>query len=173
LELPLGLDALNTAVHQWMNTIANVRIHGETRKQPTELFALEKPHLKALPPMPADTGVIDTVRANNRFRVRLNTNRYPVPSRYASQRLTLKTFADRLCIYHDQQLIATHTRSYDRHRDFEHPDHAKELLQQRTKARNAKLLLSFYALCPRAEEYIASCRNVASIPDSTSPKSWP
>jgi hypothetical protein len=46
-----------------------------------------------------------------------------------------------------------HTRSYDRHRDFEHPDHAKELLQQRTKARNAKLLSSFYALCPRAEEY--------------------
>jgi cobalt-zinc-cadmium efflux system protein len=153
LELPLGLDALNTAVHQWMNTIANVRIHGETRKQPTELFALEKPHLKALPPIPADTGVIDTVPANNRFRVRLDTNRYSVPSRYASQRLTLKTFADRLCIYHDQQLIATHTRSYDRHRDFENPDHAKELLQQRTKARNAKLLLSFYALCPRAEEY--------------------
>jgi transposase len=153
LELPHGLDALNGAARQWMDTIANIRIHGETRKQPVELFALEKPHLKALPPLPADTGVTDTVRANNRFRIRLDTNRYSVPSRYASQRLTLKTFADRLCIYHDQQLIATHSRSYDRHRDFEHPDHAKELLQQRTKARNAKLLLSFYALCPRAEEY--------------------
>ena len=153
LELPPGLDALNAAVRQWMDTIANVRIHGETRKKPVELFATEKPHLKPLPPLPPDTGVTYTLRANSRFRIRLDTNRYSVPSRYASQLLTLKAFAERLCIYHDQQLIATHTRSYDRHRDFEHPDHVKELLQQRTKARNAKLLSSFYALCPRAEEY--------------------
>ena len=114
----------------------------------------QKNHIsKPLPPLPPDTGVTYTVRANSRFRIRLDTNRYSVPSRYASQLLTLKAFAERLCIYHDQQLIATHTRSYDRHRDFEHPDHVKELLQQRTKARNAKLLSSFYALCPRAEEY--------------------
>jgi hypothetical protein len=79
--------------------------------------------LSPLPPHPADTGVTDTVRANNRFRVRLDTNRYSVPSRYASRRLTLKTFADRLCIYDDHQLIATHTRSYDRYPNFEHPDH--------------------------------------------------
>ena len=153
LELPHGLDALNAAVRYWMDSIANIRIHGETRKQPLELFEREKAHLKPLPLLPADTGVTDTVRVNSRFRIRLDTNRYSVPSRYASQRLTLKKFADRLCIYHEGQLIATHTRSYDRHQDFENPDHAKELLSQRTKARNAKVLLAFYALCPRAEEY--------------------
>src|SRR5262245_23274527 len=155
LELPHGLDVLNAAVRHWMDSIANVRIHGETRKQPVELFEREKAHLKPLPPLPADTGVTDTVRVNSRFRIRLDTNRYSVPSRYASQRLTLKKFANRLCIYHEGQLIATHTRSYDRHQDFENPDHAKELLSQRIKARNAKVLLAFYALCPRAEEYLS------------------
>jgi hypothetical protein len=153
LLLPHGLDVLNTAARQWMNTIANVRIHGETHKQPVELFALEKQQLQPLPPIPADTGITHTVRANNRFRVVLDTNRYSVPSLHASQRLVLKTFANRLCIYHDQKLIATHTRSYDRHRDLENPDHVKDLLDQRRQARNAKLLLSFYALCPRAQEY--------------------
>jgi hypothetical protein len=54
-----------------MNTIANVRIHGETHKQPVELFALEKQQLKPLPPIPADIGITETVRANNRFRVSL------------------------------------------------------------------------------------------------------
>ena len=93
------------------------------------------------------------MRANNRFRILLDTNRYSVPGLFASQRLVLKSFADRLCIYHDQKLIATHIRSYDRHRDFEDPDHVKDLLVQRRQARNAKLLLSFYALCPRAQEY--------------------
>jgi hypothetical protein len=147
------LDALNIAARQWMDTIANVRIHRETRKQPLELFASEKQYLKPLLAFPADTGVIRTVRATNRFRIVLDTNRYSVPSLYASQRLLLKTFTDRLCIYHAEKLIATHTRSYDRHRDFENPDHVKELLERRRAARDAKLLLSFYALCSRAEDY--------------------
>jgi hypothetical protein len=136
-----------------MNTIANVRIHRETHKQPLELFASEKQYLKPLPTLPADTGVIRTVRASNRFRVVVDTNRYSVPSLYASQRLLLKTFADRLCIYHGEKLIATHTRSYDRYQDFENPEHVRELLERRRAARDAKLLLSFYALCSRAEEY--------------------
>jgi hypothetical protein len=153
LQLPPGLNALNTAARHWMVTVANVRIHGETHKQPSELFALEKPHLNALPPLPADTGVIRTVPTSSRFRVVLDTNRYSVPSLYASQSLLLKTFADRLCIYHGEKLIATHPRSYDRHQDFEDPEHGKELLDQRRAARDAKLLLRFFGLCPRAEEY--------------------
>src|SRR5260370_26246353 len=52
-----------------------------------------------------------------------------------------------------KKLIATHTHTYDRHQDFEDPDHGKELLDQRRAAREAKLLLRFYGLCPRAEEY--------------------
>jgi hypothetical protein len=153
LQLPHGLDALNTAARHWMDTIANVRTHRETHKQPLALFASEKEHLKPLPAFPADTGVIRIVRATNRFRIVLDTNRYSVPSLYASQRLLLKAFNDRLCIYHGEKLIATHSRSYDRYRDFENPDHVKELLERRRAARDAKLLLSFYALCSRAEDY--------------------
>jgi hypothetical protein len=48
-----------------MDTVANVRIHRETHKQPVELFALEKQYLTVLPPLPADTGIIRTVRANH------------------------------------------------------------------------------------------------------------
>ncbi len=153
LELPDSLGALNTAARQWMDSIANVRIHGETRKRPIDLFAEEQQRLKPLPPLPADTGVVRTVRVTNRCRVVLDTNRYSVPSLYASQRLTLKAYADRLCLYHAGNLVATHPRSYERHRDFENPDHVKELLDQRRRARQAHLLLGFYALCPRAEEY--------------------
>ena len=172
LQLPNSLSALNTAARQWMDQIANVRIHGETRKQPIELFTQEQGRLKPLPPLPADTGVVRTVRATNRCRVVLDTNRYSVPSLYASQRLTLKTFADRLCIYHAHNLIATHPRSYERHRDFENPDHLKDLLAQRRRAREATLLLAFYALSPRAEEYSRRLeRNAASTLAPTLPKS--
>ena len=153
LELPGSLAALNTAARCWMDQIANLRIHGEARKRPIDLFAEERPHLKPLPPLPADTSATRSVRVTNRCRVVLDTNRYSVPALYASARLTLKLFADRLCIYHGANLVATHPRSYERHRDFENPDHVKELLDQRRKARDAKLLLRFYSLSPRAEDY--------------------
>jgi len=46
--------------------------------------------------MAADTSVTRLVRV---------TNRYSVPSRYASQRLTLKVFLDRLCLYHAETVV--------------------------------------------------------------------
>jgi hypothetical protein len=42
---------------------------------------------------------------------------------------------------------------YDRHRDFEHPDHARPLLEQRLKAREQHLLHRFLSLCPQAPDY--------------------
>jgi hypothetical protein len=108
-----------------------------------------------MPPNPYDVGTVHTVRASNRFRATLDTNRYSVPAEYASQRLTLKSYPDRVCIYHDNKLIARHARSYDRHRDFEDPDHPRELLAQRRSARHQKLLQRFLALSPNAETYYA------------------
>ncbi len=153
LELPDGLGALNTAGRQWLDTVANVRIHKETRKRPVELLATEAPALRPLPPVPADTSVTRVVRVTNRCRVAVDTNRYSVPARHASQRLVLHAFADRLCFYHGQDLVASHPRSYERHRDFEDPDHVRELLDQRRRARDAKWLLTFYTLSPQAEHY--------------------
>jgi len=153
LELPGSLGALNAGARQWMDSVANVRIHGETRKQPAELFALEKRQLRALTPLAPDTGIARTVRVTNRCRVVFDTNRYSVPSLYASQQLTLKIFAERLCVYHEDKLVAKHTRCYDRHQDFEDPDHVKELLERRRKGRDAKVLMSFHALSPHAEQY--------------------
>ena len=103
--------------------------------------------------MPGDISVARTVRVTPRCRIVLDTNRYSVPSRYASQQLTLHAFPDRLCLYHAHQLVATHPRSYERHRDFEDPDHVKELLDQRRRARDAKWLHTFYAISPHSEHY--------------------
>jgi len=153
LDLPPGLAAMNTASRQWLGSIANARVHGETHKVPSELFAIEKPALRPLPDVPADTSVTRLVRVTNRCRIALDTNRYSVPSIYASQRLTLKVFGDRLCLYHAHNMVASHPRSYERHLDFENADHVKDLLGQRRRAHDAKWLLAFYSLSPHAEHY--------------------
>jgi transposase len=144
---------LGPAAKTWLETIANVRIHGETREQPILRFAQEKPLLQPLPPQPYDIGTILAVRASNRFRVTFETNRYSVPAEYASTHLTLKVYPWQLCIYHDSQLIAQHQRRYDRHLDIEDPDHPKALLAQRKNAREQKVLARFFCLSPQAERY--------------------
>jgi transposase len=153
-----GLDIadfrlLAPAVTHWLDTVANVRVHGETRTPPVELWHSEKPYLHPLPLQPYDIATVSQVRASRQFRITLDTNRYSVPAHLAGQALTLKTYPDRLCLYHHHHLVARHTRSYDRHGDFEDPDHPKPLLEQRRKARDHKLFMRFLALSPQAELY--------------------
>jgi len=152
LEIP-DFSALNPAARVWLDTIANVRIHGETHKRPVDLFAEEQPRLQPGPVHPYDIGTVLTVRASSRFRVSYDANRYSVPAQYASTILTLKVYPDRLCIYHREKLVARHPRCYDRYQDKEDPDHPKALLAQRRNAREHKLLGRFLALSPKAEAY--------------------
>lgn len=152
LDIP-HFDALGPAVCHWRDNIANVRIHGTTREKPVDLFAKERPHLGTLPAHPFDIGTVSQVRASSQFRVTLDTNRYSLPAEYAGSMLTLKTYPDRLCIYHQDKLVARHVRSYDRHQDFEDPDHPRALLAQRKKARDQKIYMRFIAISPMAESY--------------------
>jgi len=153
LEIP-DFSVVNPTAQIWLETIANVRIHGETHKRPVDLFAEEQPCLQiGAPDQPYDIGTVLSVRASSRFRVTHETNRYSVPAQYASTALILKVYQDRLCIYHQDKLIARHVRCYDRHRDIEDPDHPKALLAQRRNAREQKLLGRFLTLSPKAEAY--------------------
>jgi transposase len=162
LEIP-SFAAVNPAATLWRDTIANVRVHGETQRQPSDLFSQEKPRLKPLPLMPYDCAIIRPIGANGCSHVILDTNRYSVPHRYASQKLTLKLYPDQLLLFHQEQLIATHPRSYDRRQKLTHPDHIKELVTQRHQAQHQTLLLRFLALGVHAEPYVrqleAKCLN--------------
>jgi transposase len=157
-NLLAGLDithfsALGPAAKHWLDTVANVRVHGETRQPPADLWPKEKPYLSPLPPHPFDLATVSQVRASKQFRITVETNRYSVPAHLAGQVLTLKAYPDRLCLYRGENLVARHTRSYDRHGDFEDPDHPKPLLEQRKKARDHKLFMRFLTLSPEAETY--------------------
>jgi transposase len=153
-----GLDiasfaAVNPAASTWRDTVANVRLHGETHRKPIELFAAEKPRLKPLPRVPYDCAVVRPVAANGCCCVVFDTNRYTVPHLYASQQLTLKLYPDQVLLFHHEKLIATHVRSYDRRQKIRNPDHVKELESQRKRSRDQTLRLTFLSLSPQAEAY--------------------
>ena len=74
-----GLDliefsAVNPAAQLWLDSIANVRIHSETHRQPQEMFEEERPFLQPLNPNPYDIGQTSRCAASSQFRVTLDTN---------------------------------------------------------------------------------------------------
>jgi hypothetical protein len=144
---------INPAARQWLDGVANIRLHGSTKRKPVELFQAEKASLKPLPAQPYDVGVIRPARANSQFRVTVDTNTYSVPADYAGAALTLKLYPDHLCFYHQDTLIARHARCYDRHRDFEDADHPRILLQQRRRAADQKILQRLLSLTPKAQPF--------------------
>jgi transposase len=150
---PGPFEAINPAVRIWLDTVANLREHGSTRKRPIDLHVVERPALIGLCAAPYDAGVSRIVQTSAQFRVTFETNRYSVPAEYASRRVTLRVYPERLVIYHEHQLIAEHPRRYDRHQDCLIADHQRKLLGQKRKAREQQHLMHLLRLAPHADEY--------------------
>jgi len=153
LEIP-EFSFLDPAAASWLDSVANVRVHGVTGQQPVELFKEEQPTLLPLSRAVYDIGTIREVRASSQFRVTLEGNSYSVPASYAGKRLTMKLYPDRLCLYDQEKMIARHSRSYDHHQDYEDPDHAKELVLQRKKARDQQTMSRFLGISDQARLYL-------------------
>lgn len=149
----LDFSAVQPAAQLWVDTWADVRVHGTTQRRPVDLFEQERAHLLPLNPVGFDLARVRTVSVNKQFRVALDGNTYSVPARHVGQRLTMKAWADRVCLYEHDRLVARHVRSMQRNHDIEDPDHAQQLLQQRKSAREQRLLVQFLALSPRAQAY--------------------
>ncbi len=149
----IDFSAVQPAAQLWVDTVADVRVHGATQRRPVDMFEEERARLQRLNPVGFDLARVRTVSVDKQFRAALDSNTYSVPSRYVGQRLTLKAWADRVCIYAHDQLVARHVRSMQRHKDFELPEHAQQLVVQRKSAYEQRLLVQFLALSPRAQAY--------------------
>ena len=109
LELP-PWPALNPAARHWLDTIANLRLHRQTRKTPLELFQEEKSKLKPVTALPYDTALVRPVPVNSRFRVIFETNRYSVPVSWIGRRVEVRETKDKVEIQLDARNLVTHSR---------------------------------------------------------------
>jgi len=153
-----GLDipdfcVMESVAKTWVDTIANVRTHGETDNRPLDMFNEEVSLLGQLPATPYDVSQISQVRASPQYRISLDGNKYTVPAQLAGVRLTMKKYPDHICLYHGNDLVARHTRSYDRKQDIQNEDHSKILLAQRKKAADQAIYMKFLTLSDKAKEY--------------------
>jgi len=105
-----------------------VRDKQKTRRQ---LFEEEQAHLLPLPTVKFEACKQSDSRVSKQLLVRVDTNDYSVPSRYAYHQAVVKAFVDRIDIFCQNEKIASHARSYDRQAYVLNPQHTIPLLEKK------------------------------------------
>jgi transposase len=102
-------EDLRAQVRQWLDTVANVRVHGTTRRRIDEAYAEERPCLIALPTVayPAERRETRTVQKDG--AVPIDGSYYPAPGQPAGQQVRVHIDPTRVQIFDAAgALVATH-----------------------------------------------------------------
>jgi hypothetical protein len=120
------LDDLNRHARWWCNEVANVRVHGTTRRRPIDLLRIERTFMKPLPRRRPEPYRDVPRRVWTDFCVHLDTNGYSVSPRYAGRDATLRVYPQRIEVFIDGEVVAVHQRSSERHQRIVLPEHEDE-----------------------------------------------
>ncbi len=138
---------------RWRDEIANVRTHETTRERPIDRFQQERSQLRALPTLPFDTDEIVPTVVSPHARVEFDANRYSVPPHLARQTVTIRADGREVRIVHQGQIVARHSRCYQRRQLIVLPDHRLAALTMSRRSRSSALEQAFDALGPEARQF--------------------
>lgn len=94
----------------WNENVCNKRIHGTTKRVPSEMFIdIEKNDLLKLPDVRYEIYQISERKVNQYGHIVFENNYYSVPYQYAGEKLIIKSNDNVLKIYKGQQQVAMHT----------------------------------------------------------------
>lgn len=122
-------DANRDARH-WLDTVANVRVHGTTRERPVDRLVHE-----GLVPVheirPYDLTWVEPRRVHKDCHFSWNGNRYSVPWRFGSTSVLVRRFPDgRLEVERDGDIIARHRERHGKGETVTLPDHVAGLWER-------------------------------------------
>lgn len=89
-------DDLNQQARVWLDTIANVRPHGTTRRPIHEAYAEEKPFLIRLPDMPFPTDRREMRKVQKDGTILVEGSFYPVPAKFVGQSVNVSIYPTRV-----------------------------------------------------------------------------
>jgi transposase len=102
-----NLDDLNEQLRDWLDTVANVRLHGTTQRIVSEAFAAEKPELQPVPAVPFEALLKLERRVSHDGLVSIGGNYYSVPDR-TRRVVEVHQLADQIRILDEGRLVASH-----------------------------------------------------------------
>jgi transposase len=131
----MDLSDVNSQVRQWLEQIANKRIHRETRQIPEDRFRPEC--LGSLPPILPDYRDNASPLVRKDARLHFDGNRYCVHPRYVGFHLTVRADAQAVAIYDHDNEVTSYARCWRRGQTLGFERFEKELLEQRPAAQRS------------------------------------
>ena len=126
-----NLGDLNRQLRQWLDTVANARVHGTTQRVVAQHFGEERAALQTLP-----AGMFNGVirlerRVSHEGLVSVGGNYYSVPDRTRRRTLDVHTLAHEIRIYEDDALLAVHPVLEGRRQTSMLPGHRRQHERQK------------------------------------------
>jgi len=107
------LATANIELRDWLVNAAGLRDHGTTRQQPRIVFeTIEKSELQPLPQKAFELVTYKTAKVHPDCHVTVEGAYYSVPFRYQGHELLVRLTHNLVDLYHEHELVASHTRTY-------------------------------------------------------------
>lgn len=126
-----------TRLQKWVDTVADVRLHGTTRRRPQELFTeSEKEALLPLPLAPYSPAEWRPATVHPDSHIQYKKRLYSVPFSLIGQRVWVRADAHSVTVFHNERLIATHALRGSGFRSTlaSHLPEGREALRHRSRA---------------------------------------
>jgi hypothetical protein len=124
----------NVQLHNWLDAVANPRVHATTQRVVNEAFAKEKPHLKTLPIVPYRAVLKLERRVSHEGMVSVGGNLDSVSDTTRRRILDVHVFADEIRIFEDDAVVATHLPLEGRDQTRLDPSHRKASAPSRRRS---------------------------------------
>jgi len=152
------LEEINKQVLTWCLTDAMERPWKEKSKKTVgEAFFEEA---KALYPLPNDLPSCEqkkVVVAGKTPYVRFDCNDYSIPYAYVRKQLVVLASLNQVRIIDDNEVIATHARSFDHGLQIETAAHIAALRAQKSKAQKNSNMNRLVTMVPKSEQLLKEC----------------
>lgn len=149
------VEELNEQASDWCNGAAASRACPEDKSRSVgDVFESEQDKLMQLPAVSYPTDEQAQVNVGKTPYVRFDLNDYSVPAKWVRQTLEVRASVNEVKIIHGSDVIARHTRSYDKGQTIEDVSHIEALEKEKKQARHHRGQARLIQAVPEASRFL-------------------
>jgi hypothetical protein len=146
------LDDLKVQANLWRDEVANLRVHATTGERPVDRF--KKEAMRPLPELLPDCRDTAPAKVHPDFSIRFDGNWHTVPPWLVGKTAMVKADPKTLTVYFKEKAVATHSRTFERHRRIELPHHVEEARRRKNRKWLSEDVATLMSLGEDAKVYI-------------------
>lgn len=139
----------------WRDEVANLRIHGTTKRRPIDLFQQEREALRPLPAVAFPVATWGEYRVRKDCHIHVLGNYYSVPYLWVGKKVTVRIGQESLRIFGDYELLWEHPLALGKGKEITHPGHYPSQKRIATQAIHQQRLERVRSVGPMARAYLA------------------